>query len=769
MIIPLSHDTGRLHRAPVVTWALMAACALVFLMTTGLGDPVLDEAESRFGEARDYWQEHPYLEPPDRLVERYGDLGAPARAEFAAAVERGEAPVDPRTLARKQATLEARVADVDAVLQRHVWFDHGLIPATPTRVGLFGHLFLHAGWLHLLGNLWFLFLCGPLVEDRLGRGLFALFYLACGFAGAALFVHRMPGFEGPLIGASGAIAGAMGAFLVRAWRTQIRFGYWLGFFFGTFRVPALLVLPLWFANELISARLVELAGGGGGVAYWAHVGGFGFGAGVAALAVAIGAERRVPEVPTTIDVPNDEEAMREELAPETEPDQGLEARATLRPGEAIDLAPEGAKQATLDAPLARAIAAGRRDDAVMRFRDCCERDPAPSLDAESALRLFPWLRAAGQAGLASAALWAALRHVSQGHADGPALLLRIARAARGFDPVVALRTARRALAEPAVPDDERPRLESLLREAEEATEGRGIIVLDDAQDLAVARRAEAPRAEVAAAPPEADSLFASGFTEPDDPQALDLAGPDRTEPGTAEASEPELELDDDALAAALASDEPAAAAAPDPNRETVTQTFEPAAPPEPFEPAERAARVTGPLDCDEEKEAPPEPALPLRSLRVLEARPVSLDGEALWLDVEGRGRTRLPLARIDGIALAGVRGLAKPGAVDSEGRPRAVLLLDLAMNATADTSEALVVVRLRSDRFDPRRLLAEASEGGSPLVALRQVVAGLLAGSRARPLCPAAASPEEALAVHGDLATYTQRVLGAQAATAEAH
>ncbi|MCW8985046.1 MAG: rhomboid family intramembrane serine protease, partial [Thermoanaerobaculales bacterium] len=145
--------------------------------------------------------------------------------------------------------------------------------------------FAHVGWGHLLGNLFILFLAGPFIEDVWGRPLYAAFYLMAGIVAALMFVVRYPDFNGPLVGASGAIAGVMGAFLVRYWNTKIKFFYWIFFFMvGTFEAPAWLMLPLWFLKELTFAGAMDAVSpgeGGGGVAFWAHVWGFVFGVTVA--------------------------------------------------------------------------------------------------------------------------------------------------------------------------------------------------------------------------------------------------------------------------------------------------------------------------------------------------------------------------------------------------------------------------------------------------------------------------------------------------------
>lgn len=135
-------------------------------------------------------------------------------------------------------------------------------------------IFLHGGWLHLLGNCLFLWVFGNNVEDSIGRLRFILFYLVCGLAAAAAQIAIEPASPAPMVGASGAIAGVLGAYLVLYPRARVKVFIppipWL------FRVPAWIVLLLWFGYQLL-AGLPQLALGKSvaeGVAVWAHIGGF---------------------------------------------------------------------------------------------------------------------------------------------------------------------------------------------------------------------------------------------------------------------------------------------------------------------------------------------------------------------------------------------------------------------------------------------------------------------------------------------------------------
>jgi membrane associated rhomboid family serine protease len=136
--------------------------------------------------------------------------------------------------------------------------------------------FVHAGWLHLIGNMLFLWLVGAALEDRWGRARFAAFYASGAIASALCFSALHLGQEVTLVGASGAISALMGAFLVCFARMQIHFVYWLGRGIGRFDAAAYVALPLWLAEQALYAWL-ESDSGESGIAFTAHIGGFVFG------------------------------------------------------------------------------------------------------------------------------------------------------------------------------------------------------------------------------------------------------------------------------------------------------------------------------------------------------------------------------------------------------------------------------------------------------------------------------------------------------------
>ncbi|MHB8659115.1 MAG: rhomboid family intramembrane serine protease [Solirubrobacteraceae bacterium] len=174
----------------------------------------------------------------------------------------------------------------------------GAPPSTlPTWETVFSSMFMHGSILHIGGNMLFLWIFGNNVEDAMGRAKFLGFYLLGGVAALALQVAVGPNATAPTIGASGAIAGVLGGYIVLYPRARVLTLVFIILFFTVIELPAIVMLGIWFAEQAVFAatNLTNPTGGGGGVAYFAHVGGFAFGG----LAVKLLATRRkvVPRAP----------------------------------------------------------------------------------------------------------------------------------------------------------------------------------------------------------------------------------------------------------------------------------------------------------------------------------------------------------------------------------------------------------------------------------------------------------------------------------------
>jgi rhomboid family protein len=141
-------------------------------------------------------------------------------------------------------------------------------------LNVFTSMFMHGGWFHILGNMWFLWVFGRSIEDSMGHGRFVIFYLICGVAAALTQIAADPGSAVPMVGASGAISGVMGGYVLLYPRVRVHTLVTLGFFVTTVTLPAYVILGYWFLLQVLMGAVGALARQEGGVAVWAHVGGF---------------------------------------------------------------------------------------------------------------------------------------------------------------------------------------------------------------------------------------------------------------------------------------------------------------------------------------------------------------------------------------------------------------------------------------------------------------------------------------------------------------
>lgn len=265
MFLPLGHDRMVVSRWPVVSVGVIALCVVAFLGTHWSASE--RASEERFGEALAYALQNPELRADPRLLstdlrERFWEEAAESGFE----PERGG----------EQAELDRLTSEWLTATESAPNWRWGLVPARFRPLTVLSHLFLHAGWLHLVGNLFLLYLTGPLIEDRGGHARFAALYFVCGTLAGALYGLQNADLFRPLIGASGAIAGVMGAFAILFSRVRMRFLLWLGVPLGTMVAPAWVLFPFWFLLQLVEGLRADVTTpeGAGGVAFWAHVWGF---------------------------------------------------------------------------------------------------------------------------------------------------------------------------------------------------------------------------------------------------------------------------------------------------------------------------------------------------------------------------------------------------------------------------------------------------------------------------------------------------------------
>lgn len=288
LLIPVGVE-GHEVRMPVVCIGIVAACVLMFFGTWVLPENSDGIDRGALRELVKEWETHPYLELPDAFTGKKEEIDR-YRAKW---LETHAAP-SPEDRAAEQKAFSERLDRVFAAVDNSAMRRFALVPQRGYfQLGLFTHMFIHFGWMHLLGNLLFFYMCGPLLEDTWGRKLFALFYLLGGLvAGTAHFLIDRHSTV-PMGGASGAIAACMGAFAVRFATRKVAMGYFILLGFrpvrGIWHWPAWVCGFLWFGSEVLTAVLS--GGKAGGVAVMAHVGGFAFGAGIAFGMKAIGLEK----------------------------------------------------------------------------------------------------------------------------------------------------------------------------------------------------------------------------------------------------------------------------------------------------------------------------------------------------------------------------------------------------------------------------------------------------------------------------------------------
>jgi len=165
---------------------------------------------------------------------------------------------------------------LDEFSRNELFAVYGIVPSRFHVETLLTSMFLHGGWMHLIGNMWFLWIYGDNIEDILGRSKYLLFYLLCGIAAGLTHLVFSPASQVPTIGASGAIAGVMGAYMAKFPHSRILTLVPLFIFITTMEIPAVFILAYWFILQIFSGvgEIGYSHLSKGGVAWWAHAGGF---------------------------------------------------------------------------------------------------------------------------------------------------------------------------------------------------------------------------------------------------------------------------------------------------------------------------------------------------------------------------------------------------------------------------------------------------------------------------------------------------------------
>lgn len=307
LFLPIGHEESRVRRVPWATVAIVLINVLAFLLTIGAIQRE-EEEHAEIEHAIDALKMRAFIEleggsgpfggmanvvakaRAGNLIELQENIRAQVE-EFWTRFAAGEWVEPDHPLFVEWEGLKARR---EALAQNSLLMRWALVPADFDPVSAFTSAFLHGGWLHIIGNMVLLFLAAVALEDVLGIPAFLALYVVSVFGGAGLHTIAEWGSTEPCIGASGAVAGLMGAFLVRFYKAKIRFFYFMLILFrpiwGTVNLPAFFVLPLWFAWQLAQGLGFSL--GAQPIAFMAHVGGFAGGAAVVAAFSALGWKRK---------------------------------------------------------------------------------------------------------------------------------------------------------------------------------------------------------------------------------------------------------------------------------------------------------------------------------------------------------------------------------------------------------------------------------------------------------------------------------------------
>lgn len=772
-ILPIGHEESEVRRIPWVTATIAALCVVVHLFVM---QPSLEKEEEMFfalDEAYTYYLEHPYLDPSPEMKKELrifdidleggralGQVGRPSPGPaYEEPAEEEPSYVAPELLQMDPAYAEdeddyggfdastaaesvrdqrAEQAQLDQLFQAYLELKEkngerlGLIPGDFEVFDVIAAIFLHADWWHLLGNLFFFWLCAPTLEDVWGRPFFAAFFLLAGCISGLFWMFLNLGGMIPMVGASGAIAGLMGAFAVRFKSSHITFFYaylWLlppSAGKGTFSLPAWLTLGFWFARELFWMAVVEAGEIGSGVAFAAHVGGFGFGA----LAVFIMSRQRVEE---RFLAPAIEKKLGEQLGGRTNNDlakalelidQGRNEEAWGTLLQALDKAPNDPDSATalwdlavrLDRreqavpPVVRQLKlelrGGDRLLALQRWDEIREAVLPNRLDVDLAWRLAEAQMAEGLRTEARDLL--DLLPVSAVAGQQLAVKIRVLKLAAESGSRLTLPLAEHCAALPDIPEPMKVPISVALSRGRE-------IEAEQRQ-----RQAQLGSIEVI---PFADQIPVRSPAAPP-PSVLPPLPPLPVAPSQLLPDLPAGILDP-APAAGASSVLVSSYLTPPPSIATYTPPPPRVAPPAilPQAPATAPATVSAPL-------------------RILEGIPVRFHQDRLEVS-EGEKTHHFPLPTMAAVAVARIDEAARPW-----------MLIDLFLDPPAAAGAR--VVRLRSTRYDPRRELAPGVP--DPFQAFQAFVQKLLQVSQTRALPSAAAAQGQPFARFPGLAEYESAI-----------
>lgn len=311
ILFPLSHEESKVQRYPYITVGIIALNVLLFILTLVFQSECVEDIVAKEKAVLEFYMNNPGVEIPEDKLEKMSPetkymmetLKKTEEIFFFPGMDGGsygnneESGEEADRAAEAEEEMERLLDEYDAAVENQFYRVYGHIPARGGWFTMFSSMFLHGGWLHIIFNMFFLYLSGCNIEDIWGRVIYPVFYLIGGLVAVLMHVAIHPASNIPYIGASGAIAAVMGAFAIRMYKTKIYFAYLYTFSLvkfrrGTFHAPTYLVLGLWLLQQFWNAWIASYTGNTS-VAFWAHIGGFLFGASVALVFKLSGFEKNV--------------------------------------------------------------------------------------------------------------------------------------------------------------------------------------------------------------------------------------------------------------------------------------------------------------------------------------------------------------------------------------------------------------------------------------------------------------------------------------------
>jgi membrane associated rhomboid family serine protease len=700
------------------------ACLLVIhiLISVEISNTA-QELDSTAKELLNYYIQHPYLTlNPETKKLLFGEKENEEVEKMLASYRRRESRKIHLFQDDEQQKLDQLSQKLKNILNDVPYRKYGLIPAQKSFIGLVTYMFIHGGWLHLIGNLLLLYLTGPFIEDVWGRPIFAAFYVIAGIFSGFMFSLYYPNFTGPLIGASGAIAGLMGVFLIRYWRTKIKFFFFIFIIHGTFKAPAWVMLPIWLALEIFSANAIDsINAEGGGVAHWVHIWGFILGVVVAAGMKRFKIEEKYvhPKIEAQVHFVNEGYKAFEEATEKRDEGKQDEAYALLLVAarknpmdkdvveglwnQGKELGKEKEAAEFYIRMIEREIRQDLMDVAFEHFADLKEKVPQASISTTCKFRLMTYLTERQDHKNAKKLASELIEEVDLN--SSPGLLQKFASAASEHSPEIARKVIELCQKHPGITDEQKESLKTKLKELQSSSPESSPLS-DMGEAHAVASSTEQLTAGLEnqmGLKPESQPLADSVGQTKEELMGQRGPGPNvlpEEESGSAPVVEPEGQVGVDLEGRQAVEPEAQSELSPEvqpaferevqPLADSVGQTKEelmgqrgPGPNVLPEEESESA-----PVVEPDEPERSPSPNQPILAVK---ATPLSVHNGKIALSMDEIGQQLLPLNKVKSIAIAEI----------APDRELPYQLIDLFLDDPKTKDHKIRTIRLLSTSFDP--------------------------------------------------------------------